>query len=336
LANTYTTLSDDEIADLEQTLLNEFQLVVTETIQDVLSGLGTLVVNSRRTEPTYDLEAEVRAATPLGEVYFIVVFAEAVEDPTVVGAAANDAIADGTIAVTVGNFTFDADTTETGEMTAGLVLVTTANPTANPTIFVGYRCFDDYALIGTADLLLLDGSTFGTNKTQAECEAECTANTACESYVYVAASGYCELWSTAIGNVPQSGITWCVAPGATTSQPTSAPTAVPTSCPSDPADQQCTRNRGDRPRTAAPRTVNAFECEPDTGIVGVADVLLSDNSAFATNFTTSDCAAECLQASGCAAYVFSASANGYCELWSTTAGTSSFANVDFCTKPVVS
>lgn len=136
VVTTYTELTEAEIEQLESDLAEQFENTLNQTIEAVLSGLGTLVVTGRRTvtEAPYDLEAEVRAATPLGEVYFIVVFEEPPEDPTAVGTTANNAIDDGTIAVTVGNFTFDSSTTESGEMTEGLVLVEepTAQPTANP------------------------------------------------------------------------------------------------------------------------------------------------------------------------------------------------------------
>jgi hypothetical protein len=49
---------------------------------------------------------------------------------------------------------------------------------------------------GVADLLLSNNKTADTGFTRASCEDECMTKDVCQSFVFKAADGYCELWST--------------------------------------------------------------------------------------------------------------------------------------------
>ena len=72
-----------------------------------------------------------------------------------------------------------------------------------------FVCVAGYALVGAADVELPDGSTLGTEYTQAECARGCLAQAKCMAYVYADKhgdeTGVCELWSSAGGAKAKEG-----------------------------------------------------------------------------------------------------------------------------------
>ena len=75
-----------------------------------------------------------------------------------------------------------------------------------------YTCTLDTTIFGTADVKLASGKTDDTGYSQARCEQECAANSACKSFVYVESQAYCELWSKATGTstAQEPGVKHCV------------------------------------------------------------------------------------------------------------------------------
>eukprot|EP00729_Bicosta_minor_P005520 gene5520-5610_t len=72
-----------------------------------------------------------------------------------------------------------------------------------------------------------------------------------------------------------------------------------------------------------------YRCVYGTAIHGKADLLLSTGKSFGGGFTRMRCLRECSRNLECRSFVFT-NVNGYCELWSQTAGTTVWPGSTFC------
>ena len=75
-------------------------------------------------------------------------------------------------------------------------------------------------MYGVADVKLSNGKSQSTGYSKNECEQECAANAACESFVYTTSETYCEMWSKTTGAESYTGTQHCVKkPGEHASEP---------------------------------------------------------------------------------------------------------------------
>jgi hypothetical protein len=179
-----------------------------------------------------------------------------------------------------------------------------------------YICQNDTAIEGQADILLQNGSPFGTGFTKGTCAGQCQLNPACQHFLYIDKKAYCELWSTSAPTSTWLGSVLCTKPGA-------PPFASVSTGPAFAAQSS--------PAEVVVRNPASYRCQSGIAIEGEADIRLSNGQVFGSGFTQAGCVAECDLNPTCHSYVFG-EAQQYCELWSKTEPTKAWPGVALCTK----
>ena len=75
-----------------------------------------------------------------------------------------------------------------------------------------------------------------------------------------------------------------------------------------------------------------YTCNPDTTILGTADVKLSNGKTEDRGYSISKCEHECSANAACKGFVLRG-LDGSCKMWSRTTGTSKVGGMRHCVKP---